>query len=993
MSDRNHFKYDVFIAYHGTYDDNGSAQKANDIYEHLTENGLKCYYYPKTSNNVFADTPKIVCECRKFLLVANKTLFTHSDSIGNGLQKELEAVYRSMYNNDIQQGDARIYAYDALTMDMIDKNTRKNHAFFLVFNGVAHFLEENGIDRMNSDLVAWVKSRKDYTDREDPDPEPQPMKNSVNSWCMHQVSIEKTNGANPLYEPFFQLFIRSVSDDSDISGKNLSQIADELAISVEKREKYILKITGKRGTGKKQFLEWLYLYFSSKEQSSLGFIPFYISMESLYMDYYNSGMKGGNHFVQKVLSPVINSLPKEKIPLFIISGIAESVIKDPLERHIKDLLEKLLGDNFALIIDIDSCLVSQRIRQRPSVIFGNHHYHMHLCMEAISKYDIDKCHEAIRSYVALPDSFAEGNAIEESFKRIGFYYLDYFVLRLIDDDDGASRNLNEIMQRFCYDLYFDGKSDDFKKRASKFAFEYAYRSMPVTDLEKDDLRVISFFRHSIIIDYLIACHYVDQLSSLKLDDEDLLFFEQILPKESTRFIVPMINDDEALEVKIVDFVQARYDDMKHCCKSEMHYFLGRLQNPRSKGDAKRFLQDKYSEQRAILKHIRNVDPDDFNERITLFLYRSIAVSLTYCDDNTAAEEYVENMITSKAANEINKGFHLEYYGDKSFMPTIDTLDFKDEVSVGHKTISVLIGLLRNAIFELTDTKNEKSFKPSSKISLFTLCSIIQSRMHTKSFDQLKLKDYARTCINFINDFRRYRLLPNSGIVASYYNMVYNDFNDFISNKSTTNKVNMLCNMITKIGSLSDCPRSGWLRYYINQPESVAEHMYNCWIIGLLCLPEQYKANEKYDKETILKLLLVHDWAESVTGDIAKIKKTADDKQNESRIMKMLLLKGTYPEIADLDDLYDLWSDYESERFRSFNSRIVKDIDCIQALFRFCRYYLTYRDHFRLESPEEWFRSYRKDITTPIGMDIYKKILINNPEFSSVVEILPDELKT
>lgn len=62
-----------------------------------------------------------------------------------------------------------------------------------------------------------------------------------------------------------------------------------------------------------------------------------------------------------------------------------------------------------------------------------------------------------------------------------------------------------------------------------------------------------------------------------------------------------------------------------------------------------------------------------------------------------------------------------------------------------------------------------------------------------------------------------------------------------------------------MGSLKRLPRTGWLRT-IENPESVAAHMYRLSLMGML-------APDNTNMERCIFLALCHDMAESVVGDI------------------------------------------------------------------------------------------------------------------------------
>ncbi len=66
-----------------------------------------------------------------------------------------------------------------------------------------------------------------------------------------------------------------------------------------------------------------------------------------------------------------------------------------------------------------------------------------------------------------------------------------------------------------------------------------------------------------------------------------------------------------------------------------------------------------------------------------------------------------------------------------------------------------------------------------------------------------------------------------------------------------------------ICTLKDTPRNGWIRREVENPESVADHSYGlCLLTLILCPPE-------LDRLKCLEFAVVHDLAESVTGDYTR----------------------------------------------------------------------------------------------------------------------------
>ena len=76
--------------------------------------------------------------------------------------------------------------------------------------------------------------------------------------------------------------------------------------------------------------------------------------------------------------------------------------------------------------------------------------------------------------------------------------------------------------------------------------------------------------------------------------------------------------------------------------------------------------------------------------------------------------------------------------------------------------------------------------------------------------------------------------------------------------------------------LKNTPRQGWIeKLEINNPESVADHSYSTSIMSMVL-----SDLEGINSEKIIRMALLHDLAESITGDI-----TPNTISNNEKIMK------------------------------------------------------------------------------------------------------------
>lgn len=174
-------------------------------------------------------------------------------------------------------------------------------------------------------------------------------------------------------------------------------------------------------------------------------------------------------------------------------------------------------------------------------------------------------------------------------------------------------------------------------------------------------------------------------------------------------------------------------------------------------------------------------------------------------------------------------------------------------------------------------------------------------------------------------------------------------------------------MINEIYNLKSIKRQGWLRpgreLCSDRVESVPDHSWCAAMLALLLLPntsaeyqvmyyENYEIVD-YNKDKIVKMLIIHDLAEAHTGDIPKEEKKEHDIKNEyERFAFYKQLNLTVG--LQSDELYGLLTEFSM--CKTQNSMIAKDIDQLE-----CYLQLFF---------------YRKELTDINGVVGWKKIHTN-----------------
>jgi putative hydrolases of HD superfamily len=134
----------------------------------------------------------------------------------------------------------------------------------------------------------------------------------------------------------------------------------------------------------------------------------------------------------------------------------------------------------------------------------------------------------------------------------------------------------------------------------------------------------------------------------------------------------------------------------------------------------------------------------------------------------------------------------------------------------------------------------------------------------------------------------------------------------------------------QVEKLKQIPRTGFVDRHIRNPDTVAEHSYRAAVMGMLL-----SDINGMDTEKIIRMLLLHDIEESVTGDIPRnIKSKMSEKQlaslrrrQVSAVKKILVCfpKGIQKRY------FDLW--LEMEECETKEAKFCKDIDRLELVLQ------------------------------------------------------------
>ena len=132
---------------------------------------------------------------------------------------------------------------------------------------------------------------------------------------------------------------------------------------------------------------------------------------------------------------------------------------------------------------------------------------------------------------------------------------------------------------------------------------------------------------------------------------------------------------------------------------------------------------------------------------------------------------------------------------------------------------------------------------------------------------------------------------------------------------------MLSDFFFQIAKLKNISRSGWKdKPDISNPESVAEHIYMMSVMGMILSDIKGLNTEK-----IIKMCILHDWAESKIGDYIPGEITIEKKSRlEENAMKEIL--STLPSIIK-NEYHILWNEYDDNLSRE--AKFVHELDKLE----------------------------------------------------------------
>jgi len=143
-------------------------------------------------------------------------------------------------------------------------------------------------------------------------------------------------------------------------------------------------------------------------------------------------------------------------------------------------------------------------------------------------------------------------------------------------------------------------------------------------------------------------------------------------------------------------------------------------------------------------------------------------------------------------------------------------------------------------------------------------------------------------------------------------------------------ITRLTRLAEQIISLKALPRTGWLQRGVTSAESVAEHSFGVAALAVVLTA----ADDSWNRERILAMALIHDFAEALLGDLPlsarRLIGEAVKRDAERRAMVEICAA-----IPGGERLMLLWEEYTAGETRE--ARFVKALDRVETLLQALAY--------------------------------------------------------
>lgn len=806
--------------------------------------------------------------------------------------------------------------------------------------------------------------------------------------------------------------------------------------SYEGANRNILNLKGEHESGKSTFLSMLFIYILYKHTyHSFKYVPLYFNIEKYRKEGRNSRAIQ-SYFDEFVLSSIQISKKSNKPICLIIDGLNQyrmfgddPDLGDYFDGVLKEFIDTYKNSIIILSIDtFDNPLgFYKSIFDTEGSNWKNSMYLIYFnFISAISQKEAQLIKIIKYVYKIKKKRNILENEIEKiTHKIFGENIIDIPLAFLYNNIEEFSNNTNNLLhsinsQRLSNML----KNSVQRKEAGEIAVRVFHNNetyakiFPNGSKKRPSIKLFEYIKgHRFFYNFLIAQYYVTEINRLAncnpnaneiYADEfvNAVFPQPIFYSIRQEFNVREGKSDVQTCLELV--INNKIKNIDCIGIANLVYLLGRnigLEN-------KKYLDI------SMYKHYKSKNRDRTDRFKSLILQRTIIISNIVAEDDEKSlkqkiNNYLGDLIKDSEIRDINRTFHLMYYQDTNNLMIVQRAH-NDSGKAKRLDFYYTYHTLVNRIKSTFESNKDRKLL---EVNIFTLCDLINTRLRFNSYDESNptffysisriktIKYLLNGVINIIEKYlNNYNDKITNTIFLSFIQSCQENYKMFPAflvkdNNSVFLNPSILINQLYKLKSEE---RKGWLiqdhynegtmsketyKAQINFPsvESVIDHIYITYLIGLLYLPERIKENPKYNKQEILNIILIHDLGESYTGDLSPcMKGYADSKNKEDKFNKRLF--SSWMNLSNVDFshqmyLWNLWSNKESS---NINYKIANELDKLQLLYQL--HMMSDTESRFSERRLQDLKNIESKIETPIVKNI-KEIIIDHNSLQTLEEFL------
>jgi 5'-deoxynucleotidase YfbR-like HD superfamily hydrolase/nucleoside phosphorylase len=717
-------------------------------------------------------------------------------------------------------------------------------------------------------------------------------------------------------------------------GSYLPTLADQI---LKSGHSYPLRVDGEPGTGKTTLLSTLYWYLYNLAEMSRT-IPFPVYLNVQHFDdlaYDDNGKRRPEteytDAIRNELEPLINYTQSGNSVVTLVDGL-------DVDARFRSSVEKVLFKtdigSVKKIVSVAPGLANTR--SLPPELDDPERVLTLLPVRADSA-ERDEVINAFSAFSGISANIATVKLIDLAVDSIDLATLN-MLRRTIDRQMFKNcKSLSDVYITWCeYERSRSGATGTLLDTA-KMAYDYTFKSAAFDGSDRTAAKDWRLIRsHSNVRHCLIAWLIVRCLTDPSVPETQRLdILDHVYTFTINRFCKELLNTTFNTQERALKNIQKMFAAASVTLKTCLAYMLGRFENASIRDAASKFLRE----------WTPKLTAKPATTRQELMLMRTCFVSLARLGDTQSTTRHVMLMMKDRELDDLNRGFHLEYYGDVENYEASVNDEHRDHLGPFPKTAERLTQKLEDGL--------ENGSEEPLEIEIFTLCSLAQHRQVAGT-----LFDDDRVAI-----LELVRKIESSDLIETVELRAYLQMVE----KNLSDKAFTVVTPLERLYELKVLPRSGWLQRQVKLPiESVAAHSFGAFLLGLYFLPASIPNEPGYVRDAVLLSVLTHDLAEAWTGDLLPSEKDDGAREQERKWYEYLGLLSTYPAIGDLAGVETSWRAFEDRT--TFNGALAKDLDRLDQLMQLLIYL---RRDAVIADADSWKREITKSLKTTEGKRILR----------------------